>query len=263
MRTLTKPGKMLVAAHRGDSYNCFENTMDAFRAAVEAGADMIETDVRMTKDGVLVLIHDAAIDRTTDGTGLVAEMTYEELTRRNAGGIYDPAQIPTLEEFLQFLSRQDILLNLEIKEYAQGGNLERCHQCIDRCVELVEAYHLADRMVFNSFDAHVLEYIDEKWPGRYLLHGFYPYDRMFNISRNPDAYLYCACVYCDRTPAHYTYLLERGIEPWIGAGVARQAHLQECFNLGARLVTTNFPADCLKKLERIGAADAQNKSDRL
>ena len=255
MRTLTKPGKMLVAAHRGDSYNCFENTVDAFRAAVEAGADMIETDVRMTRDGVLVLIHDAAIDRTTDGTGLVADMTYEALTRRNAGGIYDPAQIPTLEEFLQFLSRQDILLNLEIKEYAQEGNLERCHRCIDRCVELVEAYQLTDRMVFNSFDAHVLEYIDEKWPGRYLLHGFYPYDRMFNVSRNPDEYLYCACVYGDRAPAHYAYLLERGIEPWIGAGVTRQAHLRECFALGARLVTTNFPADCLKKLERIGARD--------
>ena len=253
MRTLTKPGKMLVAAHRGDSYNCFENTMDAFLAAVEAGVDMIETDVRMTKDGALVLMHDADIDRTTDGTGLVADMTYEELAQRNAGGRYAPAGIPTLEEFLQFLSGYQILLNLEIKEYAQGENLERCHQCIDRCVELVETYQLADRMVFNSFDAHVLEYIDSKWPGRYLLHGFYPYDRMFNVSRNPDEYLYCACVYGDRIPAHYTYLLEKGIEPWIGAGVTKEAHFQECFALGARLVTTNFPADCLKKLERIGA----------
>ena len=256
MRTLTKPGKMLVAAHRGDSYNCFENTMDAFRAAAEAGVDMIETDVRMTKDGVLVLMHDADIDRTTDGAGLVADMTYEELTRYNAGGRYVPAGIPTLEEFLQFLSRHEILLNLEIKEYAQEENLERCHQCIDRCVELVEAYHLADRMVFNSFDAHVLEYIDSKWPGRYLLHGFYPYDRMFHVSRNPDEYLYCACVYGDRIPAHYTYLQEKGIEPWIGAGVTKEAHFQECFALGARLVTTNFPADCLKKLERIGARNA-------
>ena len=134
MRTLTKPGKMLVAAHRGDSYNCFENTMDAFHAAAEAGVDMIETDVRMTKDGVLVLMHDADIDRTTDGAGLVADMTYEELTRYNAGGRYVPAGIPTLEEFLQFLSRHEILLNLESKEYAQEENLECCHQCIDRCV---------------------------------------------------------------------------------------------------------------------------------
>jgi glycerophosphoryl diester phosphodiesterase len=123
-------------------------------------------------------------------------------------------------------------------------------------VELVESYQLADKMVFNSFDAHVLEYIDSKWPGRYLLHGFYPYDRMFNVSRNPDEYLYCACVDGDRIPAHYTYLLERGIEPWIGAGVTKEAHFQECFALGARLVTTNFPADSLKKLERIGARDA-------
>ena len=97
MRTLTKPGKMLVAAHRGDSYNHAENTMDAFRAAIQAGADMIETDVHLTRDGVLVLIHDDKVDRTTDGHGLVAEMTFEELRRLNAGSLYNPAQIPTLE----------------------------------------------------------------------------------------------------------------------------------------------------------------------
>ena len=108
---------MLVAAHRGDSYNCFENTMDAFRAAVEAGADMIETDVRMTKDGLLVLIHDETVDRTTNGSGPVSEMTYEELRQLNAGGIYKPAQIPTLEELLQYCREHhhNINLGVEIK----------------------------------------------------------------------------------------------------------------------------------------------------
>lgn len=253
MRTLTKPGKMLVAAHRGDSYNHAENTMDAFRAAIQAGADMIETDVHLTRDGVLVLIHDDKVDRTTDGHGLVAEMTFEELRRLNAGSLYNPAQIPTLEELLQELSGQAVLLNLEVKEYANDGNLERCHRCIDQCVALIDAYHFADKMVFNSFDAHVLEYIDEHWPGRFLLHGFYPYDIMSHVTRDPGAYLYCACIFGDRNPANYDALNTRGIEPWIGAGVTREDHLRECFSRGARLVTTNFPADCLAKLGRIGA----------
>lgn len=261
MRTLTKPGTMLVAAHRGDSYNCFENTMDAFRAAVEVGADMIETDVRMTKDGILVLLHDETVDRTTNGSGPVSEMTYEELRQLNAGGIYKPVQIPTLEELLQYLSELPVLLNLEIKEYADEGNLDRCHRCIDQCVSLVEKYHVADSMVFNSFDAHVLEYINENWPGRYLLHGFYPYERMFHVRQDPDSYLYCACVYGDRNSAHYAYLKQHGIEPWIGAGATRQAHLQECFDLGARLVTTNFPADCILKLERIKARNEQREGN--
>ena len=56
----------MVAGHRGDSANYPENTMAAFRAAIEAGADMIETDVRLTRDGVPVLIHDKLVDRTTD-----------------------------------------------------------------------------------------------------------------------------------------------------------------------------------------------------
>lgn len=250
---LTIPGRMTVAAHRGDSYNCFENTMDAFRAALEAGADMVETDVRLTCDGKLVLIHDATVDRTTDSTGLVSEMTREALLELNAGGGNTPARIPTLEALLQLLAPTRVTLNLEVKEYAEEGNLERCHQCIDQCVALVEQYGFANRMVFNSFDAHVLEFIHTNWPGRFLLHGFYPYDKMRHVTLNPDDYLYCACIFDDRNPAHYRYLQQKGIEPWIGAGVTKREHLRECFALGARLVTTNFPADCLKKLEQIGA----------
>lgn len=250
---LTRPDYMTVAAHRGDSYNCFENTMDAFRAAIAAGADMVETDVRLTADNALVLIHDGTVDRTTEGTGAVAEMTHAALLALNAGGGNTPAQIPTLEALLQLLAPTQVTLNLEVKEYAEEGNLERCHRCIDLCVALVEKYGFAQRMVFNSFDAHVLEYIHQNWPGRFLLHGFYPYDKMRNVTLNPDDYLYCACIFDDRNPRHYRYLMKKGIEPWIGAGVTKQEHMRECFRLGARLVTTNFPADCLKKLKEIGA----------
>ena len=78
MKTLTFKDKMMVAGHRGDCYNCFENTMKAFECAINDGADMIETDVRLTKDGVLVLMHDDKVDRTSNGSGLVCEKTYEE-----------------------------------------------------------------------------------------------------------------------------------------------------------------------------------------
>lgn len=253
MKSLTHKNTMLIAGHRGDSYNYYENTMEAFRAAVESGADMIETDVRLSKDGKLVLMHDAKVDRTTDGSGPVSEKTFEELRGLNAGGKKHFLQIPTLEELLVYLHEKQILLNLEIKEYYSEENVERCHQCIDLCVELIEKYGYADKMVFNSFDAHVLEYIEEQYGGKYLLHGFYPYTNMKNITRNPDEYLYCACIFEDRNTAHYQYLIERGIEPWIGAGVTRKGHLQECYTLGARLITTNFPGDCMQKLKAIGA----------
>lgn len=74
-----------VAAHRGWSDVYPENTMEAFRAAVELGVDQLETDIRVTKDGKLVLIHDDTVDRTTNGTGLVREKSLEELRQLDAG----------------------------------------------------------------------------------------------------------------------------------------------------------------------------------
>lgn len=252
MDKITFDNRMMVAAHRGDSYNYYENTMEAFRMAIENGADMIETDVHITKDNVLVLIHDNLVDRTTDGKGPVAEMTYEELKQLNAGGKKHPLPIPTLEELLELLSEKKILLNLEFKEYYSEENAQRCHDCIDESLKLIEKYGYGDKMVFNSFDAHVLEYIDEKYEGKYLLHGFYPYSRMHNVKRNPDEYLYCACIFDDRNQENYDYLKSKGIEPWIGAGVTKEGHLAECYKSGATLVTTNNPADCIEKLQKAG-----------
>ena len=120
--------------------------------------------------------------------------------------------------------------------------------------ELIEKYDMADKMVFNSFDAHALEYIAETYPGKYLLHGFYPYNKMHNVKRNPDEYLYCACIWGEpRNREYYEYLAAKGIEAWIGASITGAGLLGDCFKLGARLVTTNYPGDCKEKLEKIGA----------
>ena len=253
---LTTDGKMTIAAHRGDSYNYYENTMEAFRAAIRSGVEMIETDVHLTKDDQLVLIHDNTVERTTDGRGWIKDMTLAELRKLNAGGSEEWLSIPTLEELLQLLKESGTLLNLELKEYYEGDevSLERCHRCIDLCVELIEKYDMADKMVFNSFDAHALEYIAETYPGKYLLHGFYPYNKMRNVKRNPDEYLYCACIWGEpRNREYYEYLASKGIEAWIGASITGAGLLGDCFKLGARLVTTNYPGDCREKLESIGA----------
>ena len=74
-----------VAAHRGWCSKYPENTIEAIRAAVELGVDQIETDIRVTKDGELVLMHDATVDRTTNGTGKVIDYTLEELRQLDAG----------------------------------------------------------------------------------------------------------------------------------------------------------------------------------
>ena len=76
---------MLVLAHRGYSSRAPENTMAAFRLALEAGADGLELDVQLTRDGEAVVIHDFTLDRTTDGSGFVAQYTLAELRQFDAG----------------------------------------------------------------------------------------------------------------------------------------------------------------------------------
>ena len=248
---LTFDNYMAVAGHRGDSYNYYENTLTAFKMAIENGADMIETDVRLSKDDFLVLIHDDKVDRTTNGNGFVKDMSFEELRKLNCGDSHNYEQIPTLSELFELIKDTKITVNIEIKEYYSESNAIRCEKCIEKVISLVEEYGLGDRILINSFDAYVLEYVYKKYGKKYLLHGFYPYWEMKNVNISPDEYLYCACIFDNENKSLYDYLLERGIEPWIGASVTQKSKLEICIKYGARLITTNNPKDIKSKLEEI------------
>lgn len=110
-----------LCAHRGGMATHPENTLPAFREALRLGAHMIEFDVRFTKDGVLALMHDATVDRTTDGKGRFADMTLAQLQRIDAGARKDArfaaTRIPTFEETLAMMPR-DVWLNCHLR---QGG----------------------------------------------------------------------------------------------------------------------------------------------
>ena len=114
------PGhKPWVIGHRGASGHAPENTLAAFRRAAELGAAFIETDLHLSRDGHLVVIHDAALERTTNGRGLVCDFTLAELRKLDAGSWFHPTfageTIPTLEEVLAFGRDADVALYLEIK----------------------------------------------------------------------------------------------------------------------------------------------------
>lgn len=110
---------MLNIAHRGASGYAPENTHAAFARAISMGADAIETDIRMSHDGELVLIHDATVTRTTDGNGPVADHSLDELRALDAGGWFAPAfageHVPTLDELIESFGPR-VPLVLEIKE---------------------------------------------------------------------------------------------------------------------------------------------------
>ena len=110
--------KTKVWAHRGASGYAPENTLDAFRKAVEMGADGIELDVQMTKDGELVVIHDETIDRVSNGKGWVKDYTYEELKKFNFNKThleYTKEEIPTLEQVYLLIQPTNLTINVEIK----------------------------------------------------------------------------------------------------------------------------------------------------
>lgn len=111
-----RPDRVLVAAHRAPHANHPENSIPAIREAIDMGVDIIELDVRETKDGVLVVIHDKTVDRTTTGKGLVAEMTYAELQQLYLlhNGKPTTEKVPTFEEVLR-LVKGKIMLDIDYK----------------------------------------------------------------------------------------------------------------------------------------------------
>ncbi len=110
----------LIIAHRGSSSDRPENTLASYRRAIEAGATAAECDVRTTKDGVLISLHDSTLDRTTNGKGPVSALTLAELRKLDAGSRFDPKyqdeRVPTLREILELCKGQcDVLLDLQEK----------------------------------------------------------------------------------------------------------------------------------------------------
>jgi len=114
-----------VIAHRGASGHAPENTMAAFRRAVELGSGFVETDLQLTRDGRFVLIHDATLDRTTNGRGLVHAHTLAEIRKLDAGHWYDREfsgeKVPILEDVLAFSRDNDVVIYLEIKYNVAWG----------------------------------------------------------------------------------------------------------------------------------------------
>lgn len=113
------PGtETLACAHRGDQACAPENTLSAFRLAVEKNAPMIEFDVQATRDGKLVIMHDPTVDRTTNGKGKVSELTFAEIRALDAGSWFKPEfkgeQVPTLEETLKVIPTT-VLCNVHLK----------------------------------------------------------------------------------------------------------------------------------------------------
>ena len=145
---------MINYAHRGASEYAPENTMSSFYLGLMQGANGIETDVQITKDGVLVLFHDDTLERVTDSNGRVEDYTLAELKNIKVygnitTGFYD--RIPTFEEFLKAFSGYDIRFAIELK----FGGYEK------EVLEMCEKYGIKEKMTVTSFNFDYIKRVKE------------------------------------------------------------------------------------------------------
>lgn len=267
--------KILVSGHRGDRVHGIENTMTAMRLAVEAGVDMIETDVRMTRDGELILMHDASVERTTDGSGLVCDLTLDQIRRLNAAklsdGAFPPEPPATLRELLEFaITHPSLLLNIEFKDYPTEGNEAFAYACCDKIVDMLLEYGVGERTWINSFDGCILEHVYRRCGKAFRYHGFYPWFILGPMELDPESFIDVACMqhryqlsdgsvhkYEDALcpKEWFDYLLERGIMPLLAPSLREYPLFDQGFAWGSRIVNPDDPYTMLAHLRRKGMHD--------
>jgi glycerophosphoryl diester phosphodiesterase len=158
-----RAGRRVCVGHRGAAGHAPENTMASFEAALRLGADAVELDVRPCRDGELVVIHDAAVDRTTDGKGEVAALTLDEIRRLDAGarffGAFRNERIPTLRETLAWAAgRTELVVEIKGDPHPRPGVEEQV-------VRLIADHGMVDRVMVISFHHPSLRRVRELEPG--------------------------------------------------------------------------------------------------
>lgn len=145
----------LVISHRGANQLAPENTMPAFEKSLTFGVDGFENDVHLTKDGVLVVCHDDTVDRTSNGTGLICEKTFEELRALDFGSWFSPefagTKIPTLAEFFAVCGPVKVI-NVEIKRAMDGST-----ESAGAVARLAREMGVFDKLIVSSFEMDMLQ----------------------------------------------------------------------------------------------------------
>ncbi len=231
--------KTQIWAHRGASGYAPENTMEAFRLANQLKADGIELDIHMTKDGRLVVAHDETIDRCSNGTGRIIDMTLKELQSYDFSNHlpdYKNVKIPTLEEVLYFVKSTGMTVNIEIK-----SGIVNYQGIEEKALSLVEKLGLKKKVIYSSFNHYSLMLVKQ-------IDKTVPIGLLYSEAI-VDPHLYAEYLKAEAIhPFYYTLALpdivtkchEKGIlvNPWT---VNTAEHLAWMFKEGVNAVITNFP----------------------
>ncbi len=226
-------------AHRGASGYAPENTLEAFRLAVMMKAQGVELDVQFTKDMQLVVIHDETINRTSDGTGYVAEFTLKELRKFNYNRThpeFSHTDIPTLKEVLELFAPTEMTVNIELKTGV------RFYPGIEEAVvKVVQECGMQGRVIYSSFNHASVLRVREYDPDARL--GFLYSDgtlNMPNYAKAQGMYALHPAFYNMKYPGFPEQCRENGIRLHVWT-VNDEAAMEEMEQLGADSIITNYP----------------------
>jgi glycerophosphoryl diester phosphodiesterase len=243
----------LIAAHRGSSGEAPENTMAAFRLAVEQQADWIELDVRLTKDFFLVVHHDRNVERTTNGKGSIWNFTLEELRMLDAGSWFGPQfkgeRIPTLRQVMELLLPTDVKLNIEVKT---DGDPRKYIALEEACILAVLEKRFEERAMISSFNHEFVKRVHNLYPSINTGVLYVPVlDRMKKPSKLAKS-LGAKTFICSRTQIRKPMVEDaRGGKTRIACyGVNSERHIAEIARMGVDMVITDFPARAKSVLTR-------------
>lgn len=221
---------MLAIAHRGASGYAPENTFAAFRRAIAMGAGFIETDLQLSRDARFVAIHDATVNRTTNGQGAVHDLTLPELRRLDAGSwfgsVFAGERIPTLEEILEFAKKHDVIFYLEMKPTGSWGGEHALISALRESGEIARTVvisfdpvilagvrkiepTLMTGLLFEGQIGDPLEKALEIGARQIAMRGDLVTPRLLKAARERDLQVICWTV---NHPAHMRLLVEAGVD---------------------------------------------------
>jgi glycerophosphoryl diester phosphodiesterase len=236
-RSAWEDARLAVVAHRGLAGGVPENTLAAFTKAISLGVHLIEIDVRFTKDGHAVIMHDRSVNRTTNGEGYVRNMTLSEISSLDAGSWvsrgFAGQRVPTLEEALALAAGSRTGLLLDIKE---GGDAE-----LRKIVALVERYAAVPSTLFGARSSRALENLQRINPNLNFI-GFIRDPELieaFAASGARIIRLWPEWIAGD--PSLITRVHALGCQVWVTAGDAGRGEVRTLTDLGVDGVLTDRP----------------------
>jgi glycerophosphoryl diester phosphodiesterase len=235
---------MKITGHRGASGIAPENTISAIKQAISDGADFIEIDIHLTKDEHIILMHDEHVDRTTNGKGLVRDLTFTEIRKLNAGSWFDPKfvgeRVPALKEVIELVKGR-LHVNIEIKSNA----FLPAH--IEKLIQLIHDSDFKEHCILTSFQRSYIEMIHHISPELRtgLIMNYMPHPRKMLFEDSFDV-LSCNYQLVNRDMVNALHSSEKEIHVWT---VNEKEDFFQMKEYGVDNVITNFPGTFRKLLD--------------